>query len=79
MDSSEMISISEDGGNFHLSEDLRSIDDDFPLSKDIKGSNDDDDEYLPPSGYFKDTEQDDDYFPLSKDFQGTNDDFPPSC
>ena len=36
MDSSEIISISKNGGNFPSSEDLRGNDDDFPPRKDFK-------------------------------------------
>ena len=46
MGSYEMILIFEDGGNFHLSEDFKGINDDFPPSEDFKSSNDDDKTFL---------------------------------
>ena len=68
MESSELISISEDlhedGETFPSSEEVKWTNVDFILSEYFKGSNDDDDyEDLPQSVDFKDIEQDDDNFP----------------
>ena len=62
-----MISISEDGWDFPLSEDFKGTDDDFFPSEGFKGSNYDD-EGLPLSGDFKYIEKYDDKFPPTYGF-----------
>ena len=58
MDLAEIISNSENGGNFLSSDNLRGTSDDFPPSENFKGNNGDY-EYHPLRGYFKGIEQDD--------------------